>query len=47
MTNNLRKINGLEMGGIEVVERTPIIIKANSNNVHYLQTKKEKLGHML
>ena len=47
MTNNPRKIEGLEKYGIEIVERVPIEIKPNPKNKKYLQTKKEKLGHYL
>lgn len=47
LTNNPRKIEGLEKYGIEIVGRVPIIIKPNKNNKKYLQTKKEKLGHYL
>ena len=47
MTNNPKKIIGLEGYGLEVVERVPIEIEANSNNVRYLSTKKCKLGHLL
>jgi 3,4-dihydroxy 2-butanone 4-phosphate synthase/GTP cyclohydrolase II len=47
MTNNPKKIVGLEGYGLEVVERVPIEIEANDVNVRYLETKKCKLGHML
>lgn len=47
MTNNPRKINGLIEFGIEVTERVPIQIDYNSKNKFYLETKKEKLNHML
>lgn len=47
MTNNPKKIEGLEKYGIEIVERVPLIIKPNSSNIKYLKTKKEKLGHYL
>lgn len=47
LTNNPRKIKGLEGYGIEVVERVPIQMEANESNSKYLRTKKEKLGHML
>ncbi|MGH8104179.1 MAG: bifunctional 3,4-dihydroxy-2-butanone-4-phosphate synthase/GTP cyclohydrolase II [bacterium] len=45
MTNNPRKIVGLEGFGLELVERVPIEIQANKENLNYLRTKKEKLGH--
>jgi 3,4-dihydroxy 2-butanone 4-phosphate synthase/GTP cyclohydrolase II len=47
MTNNPRKIVGLEGYGIKVTRILPIIIKPNKNNRKYLQTKKVKLNHML
>ncbi|MDQ6418284.1 bifunctional 3,4-dihydroxy-2-butanone-4-phosphate synthase/GTP cyclohydrolase II [Paenibacillus sp. LHD-117] len=47
LTNNPRKIRGLEGYGIEVVERVPIQMEANESNRNYLRTKKTKLGHLL
>jgi 3,4-dihydroxy 2-butanone 4-phosphate synthase/GTP cyclohydrolase II len=47
LTNNPRKIRGLEGYGIEVVERVPIQMEANDNNRNYLRTKRTKLGHLL
>ncbi|WP_106768025.1 bifunctional 3,4-dihydroxy-2-butanone-4-phosphate synthase/GTP cyclohydrolase II [Paenibacillus faecalis] len=47
LTNNPRKIKGLEGYGLEVVERVPIQIPENDDNVAYLHTKRTKLGHML
>ncbi|MCL6638873.1 MAG: bifunctional 3,4-dihydroxy-2-butanone-4-phosphate synthase/GTP cyclohydrolase II [Firmicutes bacterium] len=47
MTNNPRKIAGLEGYGLKVVERVPIEIRACKNNRFYLATKQRKLGHML
>ncbi len=47
ITNNPRKIKGLEENDIEVVKRVPIEIESNSENKFYLKTKKEKLKHML
>ncbi|MGL5751245.1 MAG: bifunctional 3,4-dihydroxy-2-butanone-4-phosphate synthase/GTP cyclohydrolase II [Paraclostridium sp.] len=47
MTNNPRKIDGLEEHGIEIVKRVPIQMNHNEVNEFYLRTKKEKLGHML
>ena len=47
LTNNPRKIEGLEKYGLKIVERMPIIIKPNKINKKYLKAKKEKLGHYL
>ena len=47
MTNNPKKIVGLEGYGLEVVERVPLQIPANGSNCRYLRTKREKLGHLL
>lgn len=47
MTNNPRKIVGLEAYGLQVVERIPIEISPRKENARYLNTKKEKLGHLL
>lgn len=47
MTNNPCKIAGLEGYGLEIVERVPIVIEANENDKRYLNTKKEKMGHLL
>lgn len=47
MTNNPRKIVGLEGHGLEVVGRVPLQVAPNEINARYLQTKKDKLGHLL
>jgi 3,4-dihydroxy 2-butanone 4-phosphate synthase/GTP cyclohydrolase II len=47
MTNNPKKIVGLEGYGLSIVERVPIEIPPNRSNLHYLATKKDKLGHLL
>lgn len=47
MTNNPKKIVGLEGYGLEIVERVPIEMEAHGSNIKYLKTKREKLGHML
>lgn len=47
MTNNPRKIVGLEGYGISVVEKVSLEVKANKNNVSYLKTKRDKMGHTL
>ena len=47
ITNNPRKIVGIEGYGLKVVERVPIEIQPRDANVKYLRTKKKKLGHIL
>ncbi len=47
MTNNPRKVEGLERCGIEVAERVPLVCDASPHNERYLNTKKNKLGHIL
>lgn len=47
LTNNPKKIVGLEGYGLEIVEQVPIRIPANPHNAKYLKTKREKLGHLV
>lgn len=47
ITNNPRKFVGLSGYGLEIIERVPIEIPPNKNNIKYLKTKKEKMGHIL
>jgi 3,4-dihydroxy 2-butanone 4-phosphate synthase/GTP cyclohydrolase II len=47
LTNNPKKVVGLDGYGIKIVERIPIEIPANSHNINYLTTKRNKLGHQL
>ncbi|UCG44080.1 MAG: bifunctional 3,4-dihydroxy-2-butanone-4-phosphate synthase/GTP cyclohydrolase II [candidate division WOR-3 bacterium] len=47
LTNNPRKIVGLRGFGLEIVERVPIVVKANKRNAKYLITKRDRLGHLL
>jgi 3,4-dihydroxy 2-butanone 4-phosphate synthase/GTP cyclohydrolase II len=47
ITNNPGKRAGVEGYGIKIVERVPLEIQPNENNLRYLRTKKEKLGHVL
>ncbi len=46
LTNNPKKIVGLEGYGLEVIEQVPITTKPNRHNKDYLQTKKKKMGHL-
>jgi len=47
MTNNPRKIVGLQGYGLEVVERVPLVIPPTATSLGYLTTKREKLGHLI
>lgn len=47
LTNNPKKIAGLRGYGLEIVKRIELQTKPNENNIKYLKTKKEKLGHLL
>lgn len=47
LTNNPKKVVGLQGYGLEIVERVPIEISPNENNEHYLKTKRDKLGHLI
>ncbi len=47
LTNNPRKIVGLEGYGLKITQQVPIKVKANPHNERYLKTKREKLGHLL
>ncbi|SFB19066.1 3,4-dihydroxy 2-butanone 4-phosphate synthase / GTP cyclohydrolase II [Cohnella sp. OV330] len=47
LTNNPRKVRGLEGYGLEIVERVPIQMTENEDNKSYLRTKRSKLGHLL
>ena len=47
LTNNPRKIVGLEGYGLQVVERVPIEVSPKKDNLKYLRTKQKKLGHMI
>jgi len=47
LTNNPRKIIGLKGYGLEIIERVPLEVEANKMNKNYLETKREKLGHLL
>jgi 3,4-dihydroxy 2-butanone 4-phosphate synthase / GTP cyclohydrolase II len=47
LTNNPRKVVGLEGYGLEIIEQLPIKIRANPHNEQYLKTKRDKMGHLL
>lgn len=47
LTNNPKKVVGLQGYGLEIVERVPIEMPANENNEKYLRTKRDKLGHLI
>ena len=47
MTNNPAKYGGLEGYGLEILDRVPLSTIPNEENIRYLETKKERLGHLL
>ncbi len=47
LTNNPRKVEGLSLYGIPVVGRIPLRVDSNQHNAFYLQTKRDKSGHLL
>ncbi len=47
LTNNPKKVVGLESYGLRIVETIPLIAPPNPYNIHYLETKQKKLGHIL
>ena len=47
LTNNPEKIKVLEQSGIKIVQRVPLEVGENPNNEHYLETKVNKMGHLL
>jgi 3,4-dihydroxy 2-butanone 4-phosphate synthase/GTP cyclohydrolase II len=47
LTNNPKKIVGLEGYGLEIIEQVPIRVPPNPHNARYLKTKREKLGHLV
>jgi 3,4-dihydroxy 2-butanone 4-phosphate synthase/GTP cyclohydrolase II len=47
LTNNPRKIRGLDGYGLEIRQRVPLLEGVQADNLFYLQTKKEKLGHLM
>ncbi|CAN5830268.1 bifunctional 3,4-dihydroxy-2-butanone-4-phosphate synthase/GTP cyclohydrolase II [soil metagenome] len=47
ITNNPAKTGGLEGFGLDIVERVPSVTAPNPENIHYLRTKRERMGHLL
>lgn len=47
MTNNPRKIHGIDGFGLEIVEQLPIVVPSNQHNDRYMTTKRDRLGHHL
>lgn len=47
LTNNPKKVVGLDSYGLTLLERVPIVVEGNPENIRYLRTKQEKLGHLL
>jgi 3,4-dihydroxy 2-butanone 4-phosphate synthase/GTP cyclohydrolase II len=47
LTNNPAKYGGLEGFGLEIIERVPLEVEPNPHNIHYLRTKKARMGHLL
>jgi 3,4-dihydroxy 2-butanone 4-phosphate synthase/GTP cyclohydrolase II len=47
MTNNPKKMSGLEGYGLEIVENVPMVADPEANRARYMETKRDKLGHLL
>ncbi len=47
MTNNPSKVVGLAEFGLEITDRVPIEVGSNPENVRYLETKRDRMGHVL
>jgi 3,4-dihydroxy 2-butanone 4-phosphate synthase/GTP cyclohydrolase II len=47
LTNNPKKVVGLESYGLHITERVPLVVESNPENISYLRTKRDKLGHLL
>ncbi|HRU19621.1 MAG TPA: GTP cyclohydrolase II, partial [Kiritimatiellia bacterium] len=47
MTNNPKKLIGLQGYGLEIVERVPVVFEPGTHNRRYLETKKNKMGHLI
>jgi len=46
LTNNPKKVVGLESYGLHITERVPVVVESNPENISYLRTKRDKLGHL-
>jgi 3,4-dihydroxy 2-butanone 4-phosphate synthase/GTP cyclohydrolase II len=46
LTNNPKKVVGLESYGLHITERVPLIVASNPENIRYLEAKRDKLGHL-
>jgi 3,4-dihydroxy 2-butanone 4-phosphate synthase / GTP cyclohydrolase II len=47
LTNNPKKLAGLQGYGLEIAAQVPLVIAPNKHNSKYLETKRDKLGHLL
>jgi 3,4-dihydroxy 2-butanone 4-phosphate synthase/GTP cyclohydrolase II len=47
ITNNPAKYGGLEGFGLEITERVPTVVAANPENIAYLRTKRDRMGHLV
>ena len=47
LTTNPKKVVGLESYGLHLTERVPLIVESNPDNIRYLETKRDKMGHLL
>ncbi len=47
MTNNPKKVIGLDGYGLEIIERVSIEVEPQEQNVHYLRAKRDKMGHLI
>ena len=47
LTNNPKKLTGLQGYGLEIVEQIPLMVVPNQHNQKYLDTKRDKMGHLL
>jgi 3,4-dihydroxy 2-butanone 4-phosphate synthase/GTP cyclohydrolase II len=47
LTNNPKKVVGLQGHGLEIIEQLPIRVTPNPDNERYLKTKRDRMGHLL